>query len=140
MLKQYTVTFEFPNVHEFMKLRNKVGWKELDPIMTEKSLLNSLFCVVIRDETVLVAMARVDGDGTMCFFIQDVMVDPSYQKQGLGNKLMEHIELYLDETAKNGAVVALLVDAGKEDFYKRFGYIKKPPSALGNGMCKFIVK
>jgi len=104
----------------------------------ELSLVNSLFHVIIRHNSVLVAMARVVGDGAMYFYIQDVIVAPDYQNKGLGKQLMHHAEQYLLKTTTAGATIGLFAAKGKEPFYETFGYALRPNESLGNGMCKFI--
>ncbi len=134
-----------PTVQDFITLRAAIGWGEADATMVETSLVNSLFHVTIystsnSDESnKLIAMGRVVGDGAMYFYVQDVVVEPSYQGQGIGDTLMNAIEAYLTQTAKKGATIGLLAAKGKEDFYRRFGYQLRPNDTLGNGMCKFVV-
>jgi len=106
--------------------------------MASISLKNSLFHVVVRDETRLIGMARAVGDGAMYFYIQDVVVVPKYQQQGIGAILMNHIEDYLQSITKTGSTVGLLSAKGKESFYARYNYIERPNDSLGKGMCKFI--
>jgi len=137
-LGEYAISFETPSVEEFSYLRTKIGWGEIDSEMAENSLCNSLFHVVIRNQSKLIGMGRVVGDGAMYFYIQDVIVDPDYQKQGHGNAMMEQIECYLLGVAKKGATIGLLAAKGKENFYTRFGYSQRPNDSLGNGMCKFV--
>ncbi|KPZ57485.1 GNAT family N-acetyltransferase [Pseudoalteromonas sp. P1-25] len=72
------------------------------------------------------------------FYIQDIIVAPSYQKQGIGRLVMTHIENYLTNTCSNGATVGLLSAHGKESFYTHYGYVKRDGDVLGLGMCKFI--
>lgn len=127
-----------PNAAEFNQLRKAIGWDEIDTEMVEKSLAHSLFHVTIRKEQQLLAMGRIVGDGQMYFYIQDVVVNPIMQRQGLGNKVMAEIEGYLTQHAKKGATIGLLAAKGKEAFYQRYGYLMRPNEALGNGMCKFI--
>ena len=105
--------------------------------MAENSLDHSLFHVVIRDQSKLIGMGRIIGDGFMYFYVQDLVVDPDYQKQGIGNALMAQIENYLFASAKRGSTIGLLAAKGKEGFYTRFGYMTRPNDSLGNGMCKF---
>ena len=135
---QYAITFESPSIEEFLNLRNKIGWGELDFNLAKKSLHNSLFHVIVRDKSQLIGMARIVGDGAMYFYIQDVVVDPSYQNLGVGSILMKHIESYLSVTAKKGATVGLLAAKGKENFYTKYGYMLRPSDSLGNGMCRFV--
>ncbi|MCW8832226.1 MAG: GNAT family N-acetyltransferase [Colwellia sp.] len=127
-----------PSVDEFLALRAKVGWQGVADNIARASLDNSLFHVVIYDDVKLVGMGRVIGDGIMYFYIQDVVVDPDYQGLGIGAALMEQVENYLSNTAKEGSTIGLLAAKGKEAFYARYGYIERPNTSLGNGMCKFI--
>jgi GNAT superfamily N-acetyltransferase len=134
----YKVYFDAPSVEEFNKLRNVIGWGDIDSDMAQMSLNNSLFNITIRDNTKLIAMGRIVGDGAMYFYVQDIVVHPEYHKCGLGHKVMQYIESYLSGTTKKGATIGLLCAKGKEGFYERFGYMQRPNDILGNGMCKFI--
>lgn len=137
-LNKYNTLFESPSVEGFIALRHKIGWGEIDFEMAKNSLANSLFHVVIRDQSRIIGMGRVVGDGSMYFYVQDVVVDPDYQKQGVGRALMSEIEHYLSDSAKKGSTIGLLAAKGKESFYSRYGYTLRPNESLGNGMCKFI--
>ena len=134
----YTIAFESPSVEEFSNLRNKIGWGTTDFELAKISLNNSLFHVVVRDHSKLIGMGRVIGDGGMYFYVQDVVVDPDYQKQNVGKALMVQIENYLSEVTKKGSTIGLLAAKGKEGFYTQFGYTTRPNDLLGNGMCKFV--
>jgi len=135
---KFCLKLESPSVADFLILRSKVGWGDLDASLAEKSLSNSLFHIVIWHGEQLVGMGRVVGDGVMYFYIQDVIVDPSYQKQGIGAALMAKIEDYLSSATHQGSTIGLLAAQGKEAFYSRYGYTLRPSSSLGHGMCKFI--
>ncbi|MCF6145529.1 hypothetical protein PMAG_a3752 [Pseudoalteromonas mariniglutinosa NCIMB 1770] len=126
-----------PTLEEYCLLREKVGWGKVAPELAKASLNSSLFHVVIRLEGLLVGMGRVIGDSGLFFYIQDVAVDPNFQRQGIGTLIMGNIEQYLSEAAKNGATIGLLSVKGKEAFYARYGYLSRPNEELGCGMCKF---
>ncbi len=138
----YKIQYAPPTVSDFMALRMSIGWEVIDSTMSKASLDNSLFHVTVYQQLaqseILVAMGRVIGDGAMYFYLQDIIVLPEFQGQGLGQLVMSEIESYLTQTAKNGATIGLLAAKGKESFYQRFGYIQRPNELLGNGMCKFI--
>jgi GNAT superfamily N-acetyltransferase len=74
----------------------------------------------------------------MYFYIQDVIIEPSYQGTGVGSVLMDHIENYLSVAAQKGAIIGLLAAKGKEAFYIRYGYMLRPSNTLGHGMCRFV--
>jgi ribosomal protein S18 acetylase RimI-like enzyme len=135
---KYSIKLESPSIEEFLNLRDKIGWGELDFNLAKTSLNNSLFHVIVRDKSQLIGMGRIVGDGAMYFYIQDVIVDPSYQNSGVGSALMEHIENFLSVAAIKGSTIGLLAAKGKEDFYTRYGYMLRPSNSLGNGMCRFV--
>ena len=135
---KYLIAQENPTVGEFLSLRRKVGWGEIDSNLAKTSLNNSLFCVVARSESKTIGMGRVVGDGAMYFYVQDIIVDPNYQCMGVGAAIMENIERYLLAAAQKGATIGLLSAKGKEEFYVRYSYILRPSKSLGNGMCKFV--
>ncbi|MEI8648212.1 GNAT family N-acetyltransferase [Paraglaciecola sp. Hal342] len=99
--------------------------------MARQSLQNSLYSVCIRQSQKLLAMGRVVGDGAMYFYIQDVIVEPVYQGQGLGHEIMLNIEQYLQTAANKGATIGLMAAQGKTGFYLRYGYIERPNATLG---------
>ncbi|WP_440053309.1 GNAT family N-acetyltransferase [Pseudoalteromonas sp. T1lg65] len=133
-----TVKFTRPDTQDYVALREKVGWGVTSIKQANTALNNSLFHVVAYLHDKLIGMARIIGDGAMFFYIQDLVVDPDYQQQGIGDMLMRHTESYLATVAKSGATVALLSAKGKEPFYARYGYTERSGTSLGLGMCKFI--
>lgn len=137
-VNSYVTKLESPSIDAFSLLRSKVGWGELDVKLAQTSLKNSLFHVTIYDKSQLIGMGRVVGDGAMYFYIQDVIVDPNYQNMGIGSLVMKKIESYLAVSAKKGSTIGLLAAKGKEAFYSKYGYTKRPNDSLGNGMCKFV--
>lgn len=137
-MEKYRVSYDSPTADDYVQLRVKVGWEKADLEMVRNSLRCSLFHVVIYAQSQLVAMGRVLGDGAMFFYIQDVVVDPDHQSQGLGRMVMENIESFLTKNVKKGSTIGLLAAQGKEDFYKIWGYLERTGEPLGKGMCKFI--
>ena len=136
--KGYAISFKQPTVGQYLRLRADAGWDEVDAGLVRAGLDNSLFTVVLHKHQELIGMGRVVGDGALFFYIQDLIVDKNCQGQGLGALLMQHIENYLDMTARKGATIGLFAAKGKERFYTRFGYLPRSGDNLGLGMCKFV--
>lgn len=134
----YVIDVKQPTSAEFSDLRAKIGWGDTNLTMAQNSLDNSLFHVTARVDSKFIGMGRVIGDGVMFFYIQDLVVDPDFQQQGIGHALMQKIEEYLAVTAKKGSTIALLSAKGKEPFYSRYGYSARSGDPLGKGMCKFV--
>lgn len=58
------------------------------PEMLEKSLEHSLLVLAAFDGGRLVGLLRAVGDGHSIVFIQDILVLPAYQRQGIGRTLL----------------------------------------------------
>lgn len=130
--------FSPPTTHSFLQLRQSVAWDNCSAEVTAKSIENTLFWVSLYKHKELVATGRVMGDGAMYFYIQDVIVCPSYQKKGLGNQIMEHIENFLLKNAPKHAAIGLFAAKGKESFYQKYGYLVRDGQNLGHALCKFV--
>jgi GNAT superfamily N-acetyltransferase len=73
----------------------------------------------------------------MVFYIQDVIVDPNRQRQGIGTQLMDGIMSYVKNHASNNTIVGLMSTKGKEAFYEKYGFASRPNERLGAGMTIF---
>lgn len=128
---------ERPTAKNWLKLRKTVGLYGHDrPLdIAEKGLQNSLYVVCVYDREELIGMARIIGDGYTCFYIQDVLVHPKYQGRGIGKEIMKRILEYIKDVDKT-AIIGLMSSKGKESFYEKFGFIKRPNDKYGSGMIK----
>ncbi|EJL6393690.1 GNAT family N-acetyltransferase [Vibrio navarrensis] len=118
-----------PSPQEFCEMRVKAGLSPKSLKAATIALPNSLYAISVRDGDLLVAMGRVVGDGAYNFEIVDVAVDPKYQGQGLGRKVMEHIDNYLASVALEGSYVSMIAD--EPEFYEKLGYKLVSPSSQG---------
>lgn len=68
----------------------------------------------------LIGLARMVGDGVSILFVQDVLVDPALQRQGVGRALMQAMLERFPEVYQ----VQLLADrdSGTEAFYRSLGF------------------
>ena len=133
----YTILEQLPDVTDYNRLRDVVGWSAYLVEVAEPCLARSLYGVCVLQDDAVVGMARVIGDGGMTFYLQDVIVHPDHQGRGLGAQLMDRIMAYLRAHAVPGAVVGLMAAAGKEGFYERYGFTRRPTERLGAGMTLF---
>lgn len=128
------------DVDTYLELRNCVGWKKLSVIQAKTAIENSLFTVCAYDGDKPVGMGRIVGDGVVIDYIQDLIVCPEYQKKGIGrliiNRLIEYVkETKLEETE---IMLCLMCAKGREEFYKKYGFIARPTENLGPGMIQYI--
>ncbi|GEK10110.1 GNAT family N-acetyltransferase [Pseudoalteromonas sp. McH1-7] len=126
-----TITYQSqaPSPHEFCEMRIKAGLSPKSIKAAEIALPNSLYIITVRDHDNLIAMGRVVGDGACNFEVVDVAVDPAYQGQGLGRKVMEYIDDYLSSVVLEGSYVSMIAD--EPEFYKKLGYKLVSPASQG---------
>ena len=74
-----------------LDLYDSVGWTGYTnrPDMLHQALEHSLFVLAAFDGNRLVGLLRSVGDGHSIVFIQDILVLPTYQRQGIGRNLLE---------------------------------------------------
>ena len=82
---------EIVKLEDVLHLYQAVGWTNYtnQPQMLEQSLAHSLAIYVARDGEEIVGLVRLVGDGFSSVFVQDLIVLPSYQRQGIGSLLMK---------------------------------------------------
>ena len=103
---------------EYNHLRASVGWGTYDCKVIESALPNSLFCVCAVLDAQVVGMARVIGDGGMVYYVQDVIVLPEHQRNGIGTRMMDAVVSYLRLYVSPSSVIGLMAAKGKEPFYQ----------------------
>ena len=75
-----------------LPLYEAVGWTNYtqNPTMLKEAYKNSLHILAaLNEEGKLVGVLRAVGDGASILFIQDILVTPEYQHQGIGTKLLQ---------------------------------------------------
>ena len=79
------------SIDDVLHLYQAVSWTNYtnQPQMLEQSLAHSLAIYVARDGEKIVGLVRLVGDGFSSVFVQDLIVLPSYQRQGIGSALMK---------------------------------------------------
>lgn len=124
----------------YLELRRKVSWKPLTDEQAEKAIENSLLTVVAYDQDKPVGMGRIVGDGAVICYIQDLIVIPEYQGQGVGQMIMESLIDYARELkfSDTELMLDLMCAKGRESFYKKYGFIARPTEKLGPGMILYL--
>lgn len=119
-IKEYT---EFKK-DEIWQLYTQVGWTAYTENMTalERSYKNSLLVLAAYENEELLGIVRVVGDGATIILVQDILVYPQKQRQGIGTSLIKavleryadvrQIQLVTDNTPKTVA------------FYQSLGFVE----------------
>jgi GNAT superfamily N-acetyltransferase len=129
-----TIAEKLPTAAEYNWLRSLVGWRQYEERVIERALPHTLYCVCAYQGEQLVGMARVIGDGGMVYYVQDVIVIPGHQRQGIGTLMMDAIMGYISLHASQNSIIGLMSAAGKEAFYEKYGFIVRPTEKYGAGM------
>ena len=83
-----------------LPLYEAVGWTNYtqNPTMLKEAYKNSLHILAaLNEEGKLLGVLRAVGDGASILFIQDILVTPEYQHQGIGTKLLQQtLEKYMN--------------------------------------------
>ena len=82
---------EIPAMTDLLALYSSVGWTNYtnNPTMREEAVKASLWQLAVYDKEELVAYIRLVGDRHSVLLVQDLLVRPDYQRQGIGKKLLE---------------------------------------------------
>ena len=100
------------SLDDVLHLYQAVGWTNYtnQPQMLAQALSHSLATYLARDGEKIVGLVRLIGDGFSSVFVQDLLVLPSYQRQGIGSSLMKQaladykdayqVQLATDESEK----------------------------------------
>ena len=84
---------EIPAMTDLLALYSSVGWTNYtnNPTMLEEAVRASLWNLAVYDKEELVAYIRLVGDGHSVLLVQDLLVRPDHQCQGIGKKLLEEV-------------------------------------------------
>ena len=100
-------------LEDVLHLYQAVGWTNYtnQPQMLEQALPHSLAVYLAFDGEKIVGLIRLVGDGFSSVFVQDLIVLPTYQRQGIGSALMKQalgdfkgayqVQLVTEQTEKN---------------------------------------
>ena len=119
-IKEYT---KF-KADEILQLYTQVGWTAYTEDMPalECGYKNSLLVLAAYENEELLGIVRVVGDGATIILVQDILVYPQKQRQGIGTSLLKavleryadvrQIQLVTDNTPKTVA------------FYQSLGFVE----------------
>lgn len=101
-------------------LRQSVGWNRMERELADVRLHNA-FHLCCFDGDRLVGYAAVVGNGVTDAYIQDLMVHPDYQRQGIGHQLMQRT---LERLRTEGIYMVSVIysDAALQKYYEEFGF------------------
>ena len=111
------------NSTDLTNLYDSVGWKAYTehPDKMECILDRSLWYLTVRVDSELIGLVRVVGDDCSIIYIQDLLVDPRYQRQGIGAELIRrtleqfsHVRQIVLVSDKEPAITAFYRSVGMQ--------------------------
>lgn len=111
------------NEQEILPLYESVGWQNYTqrPQMLKEAYAHSLKIYAAYVNNKLAGIIRVVGDGASVVFVQDLLVYPEYQRQGIGTALLKMIM----EEYQNVYQMHLMTDNTEKTiaFYQSLGFM-----------------
>lgn len=128
------------DVYDLQALCDKVGWPRRPLSKLAAALRNSYMVATLHSvskstgeegnqQKKLIGMARATSDHAFNATIWDVLVDPSYQGQGLGKALIEKLVRSLLQ--RDIGNISLFADSQVVEFYRNLGFEPDPEGIKG---------
>ena len=128
---------EIPAMEDLLALYGSVGWTNYtnNPTMLNEAVKASLWQSAVYDEEKLVAYIRLVGDGHSVIFVQDLLVRPDHQRQGIGKKLLEKAL----ETFPHVYQRLLVTERSEKNlaFYQSLGFVELSEQACTGMIYKY---
>jgi len=106
-------------INEVLTLYRANNWSSADkPDKLLNGLRNSHTLVTVRDNGKLVGLANGISDGYLVVYYPHMLVDPDYQRQGIGRKMMEAMQSIYSSFHQQ----MLTADGEAIEFYKSLGF------------------
>ena len=85
-------------------------------------------------------MGRIVGDGAIICYVQDLIIRPEVQGEGIGSLILETLRDFVVNIGFEGTTMMfdLMCARGREEFYKKHGFIARPTEDLGPGMIQYL--
>ena len=137
-------TNRLPEPEEYNSLRERSGMKEKSGIGDETAerirtaMRNSLLVVTVYEAGELIGLGRIVGDGGISYAVVDIMVDRRFQRQGIADGIMDHIDDYFEANADGCSFIMLHAMKPADALYqkhrfhpldeRRVGMLRERPS------------
>lgn len=113
---------KIPAFIDILNLYQAVGWTNYSeqPNMLRRAIEQTQVKYFAYKDNQLVGILRAVGDGASILFIQDIIVDPNYQRQGIGTTLLQQC---LEDNQEVYQIHLLTDDTDKtRQFYESNGF------------------
>ncbi len=107
------------SAREIAKLRKSVGWNGMEKCYADPRM-TSYYHIACYADDLLIGYVDTVSNGVTDAYVQDLMVDPAYQAQGIGTELMNRIIARLKENRIY--MISVVYEEKLQSFYQRFGF------------------
>ena len=131
-LSRFVIENRAPSAEDYNHLRISSGIggaKDIEKART--ALKNSLFAVSVYDKDKLIGSGRIVGDGGVSYAVTDIMVDKAYQNHGIGEEIMNRIDIWFSENTDENAFVMLIANKPADNLYSRHNFDYLSDNRLG---------
>ena len=110
------------NLKQLINLYQSVGWTSYTekPELLQQAVHNSLYVLGAFDHDQLIGLIRVVGDGLTIIYIQDLLVLPAYQNQGIGSTLINKVRKEFRHVRQK--VLLTMEEPETRAFYEKNGF------------------
>ena len=128
------------DIDTYLELREAVGFRPLSRDQARRALNNSLYILTAFQDGKAVGMGRIVGDGAVICYVQDLIIRPEVQGQGIGGTILQNLKDFVLRLGYPGTtmMLCLMCAKGREEFYKKYGFIARPTEDLGPGMITYL--
>lgn len=128
------------DIDTYLELRKAVEFRPLTRDQARKALNNSLYILTAFQNGRAVGMGRIVGDGAVICYVQDLIIRPEVQGQGIGGTILQNLKDFVLRLGYPGTtmMLCLMCAKGREEFYKKYGFIARPTEDLGPGMITYL--
>lgn len=133
-----TTQYDALTAELYCSIRDAVGFPSYDIEDVRAALQGSLCSVVAYEDGTPVGIGRLVGDGRISFFVKDLVVLPDHQGVGVGSAVLEALISYVRVHGCDNAYLGLMSTPGREEFYERHGFVRRPAAGFGSGMIRFV--
>lgn len=129
--EEFVLIERVPDVIDYQRLRQAVGWYVVADDATAAGLNNSLYSVCVLNQDRVIGYGRIVGDAGIYYYIQDIIVLPEFHGKGIGRMIMDAVMLYLQRHASPNAFIGLMAAKGVAGFYVKYGFAPRPEDRPG---------
>ena len=114
-------------------LRESVGWNRMEDEYNNP-LMTSYYHIAAYEADNLIGYIDSVSNGVTDAYIQDLMVHPDYQGNGIGTELMNRMIAFLK--SKHIFMISVIFEDSLRSFYSRFGFTEMFSGQLQTFECE----